>query len=409
MAATSGKLTALAIRNAGPGKHFDGLGLYVEVTPAGAKLWRWKYRFAGKEKRLSFGAWPEVSLAEARTRCEESRAQLRQGNDPADVKAGKAATARRKAEAGFPKVAAAWLAFKRAEWADETYRKAAFVIDTYLSPALRHRSIADLTTKQAADALADLARTAPTLAVKARQYLGGIVTYAIRQGLREEGRLLALRGALPKHAKGHIPAAVDVADVRAVLLAVDAYSVPVTRAALTLAMLTAQRPGVIAAMEWAEVDLDAAEWSIPAHKMKTGVAHLVPLAAQAVEVLRGMRAYTDGKQYVFPPLARQRTAHLHRDALSNALRRMGMQGKHATHGFRGMFRTVARERLRVDSDVLEAQLAHAKKGDVQKAYDRAQFVEERRTVAQQWADYLEALRKGAKVIPIKAAGGHRAR
>jgi integrase len=397
MAKESGKLTALAVKNAKPGKHFDGSGLYVEVTAGGSRLWRMKYRYAGKEKRLAFGAFPEVGIAEARDKAAKARALLRDGTDPNVAKAEKAAAAKRLAGSAFPLVATAWLAKMKSSWADETYRKATYVVETYLSPTLRRQSITTLTTKQAADALMDIP---PSLAAKARGYLGQIVNYAIHEGLREDGRLLVLRGVLPKTNKGHIPAAVDLADVRKLVKAVADYPITVTRAALTVAMLTAQRPGTVARMEWAEVDLDSGEWAIPAAKMKTKHAHIVPLSKQAVKTLTGMQAYTDGKQFVFPALYQQTTPHLHRDALSNALRKMGFAGKHATHGFRGMFRTVARERLSIPVDVLEAQLAHAKKDEIQKAYDRTQFLDERRKAVQKWADYLDALRadNGRKIL-----------
>ncbi len=191
--------------------------------------------------------------------------------------------------------------------------------------------------------------TAPTLASKARQYLGGIVTYAIRQGLREDGRLLSLRGAVPKHEKGNIPAATDPKEVTALLHAIDAYPTPVMRAALKLAMLTAMRPGLVAATRWTDIDLDAAEWSVPAAMMKTRRAHIVPLPTQALAVLREMQAYTKGHEYVFPPLARQQSEHLSRDAMITRCAEWAFQGRHATHGFRGMLRTMARERLGVDS------------------------------------------------------------
>ena len=150
--------------------------------------------------------------------------------------------------------------------------------------------------------------------------------YAIREGLREDGRLLSLRGAIGTHRTIHIPAATSPADVRKVALAVHSYGVPVTRIALQIAMLTAQRPGEVVSMEWKEVDLESAEWRIPAEKMKMRHQHIVPLSSQAIDLLQEMRAYTGGKQYVFPPLARQQTEHLHRDALSNALRRLGLKG-----------------------------------------------------------------------------------
>ena len=400
MAKEIDKLTVLGIKNAGPGKHFDGGGLYLEVLPSGSRIWRMKYRHAGKESRATFGHYPEVSLAKARDDRDKARALLRDGTAPNEAKAAKAETDKRAKGAAFPLVAAAWLAARKPEWAAETYRKAAYVVDTYLAPKLRRVSVTTLTSKQAADALATIP---PSLAAKARGYLGQIVAYAMRKELREDGRLLSLRGVLPKTSKGHIPAAVDVSEVRALVLAVASYEIPVTRAALTVAMLTAQRPGNVAAMEWSEVDLEAGEWIIPAAKMKGRVSHIVPLSRQAVEAVRGMLIYTDGQQFVFPALYRQTTPHLHRDSLSNALRKMGFQGRHATHGFRGMFRTMARERLNVAADVLEAQLAHAKRDEIQRAYDRAAFVKERKTIMQAWADYLDNLRESGNVVPIKRA------
>ena len=395
-----GKLTALTVKNAKPGKHFDGGGLYVHVMPTGAKYWRLKYRHAGREKVLALGVSPEVAIPEARDKADKARAQLRDGLDPAVVRAERKAKARQDADAAFQKVAEAWIAKSRTQWAPATLKKVEYIIGDYLTPVLRNQSIATLSSKVASDALGKIP---PTLAVMARSYLGRIVTYAIQEGLREDGKLLSLRGAVPKATKGHIPAAVDLADVRLVAQTVENYPIPVTRAALRLAMLTAQRPGNVVEMEWAEVDLDSAEWSIAAAKMKTRHAHIVPLSRQAVETLRAMLVYTDGKQYVFPPLARQITPHLHRDALSAALRRSGLQGTHATHGFRGMFRTVARERLNIAADVLEAQLAHAKKDEIQKAYDRTSFLSERHSAMQKWADYLEILRIGDNVVPIRKA------
>jgi integrase len=400
--ADSGKLTAVAIKAAKPGKHFDGGGLYLEVSEAGSRYWRLKYRFGGKEKRIAFGVFPEVSLAEARARRLLARAQLRDGKDPSVERARSVQAQQQNADAAFPKVAAAWLKFKKREWADSTYRKAEYITRTYLIPSLRHTSISTLSSKQASDVLSDMADKVPTLALKGRQYLGGIVEYAIRQGLRDDGRVLLLKGVVPRRERRHIPAATEQREVAAVAKAIDAYPVQVTRAALTLAMLTAMRPGIVASARWSEMDLEAAEWSVPGPRMKMRHAHIVSLPRQAIAALREMLPYTGGKEFVFPPLARQNTPHLHRDSLSAALRRMGFAGRHATHGFRGMLRTVARERLGIDPDILEAQLAHAKKGDVQKAYDRTTFGEPRRKAMQAWADYLDQLKSGdKKVVPMR--------
>lgn len=391
MAAASNRLTVPSIRYAGPGKHADGFGLYLEVSPTGGRYWRMKYRFGGREKRLAFGVFPEVSLAEARDRRDQARRLLRDGRDPGAIRAEAKAAARRVEQSGFEQVANLWLEHKRSGWAPETYRKAKYVTDTYLVPMLRRAPVATLSTKDAAAALGGVAKSAPALAAKARQYLQGIVQYAEQHGLRDDGRPLSLRGILPTHEKGHIPAATTLKAVTAVVRAIESYPTPVTRGALKLAMLTAMRPGVVASARWDEIDLEAMEWHVPGRRMKTRHDHIVPLPTQAIETLQAMRAYTEGREYVFPPLARQATLHLHRDALSAALRRLGFQGLHATHGFRGMLRTVARERLGIDADVLESQLAHAKRGDVQKAYDRTTFNAARREAMQAWADYLDGL------------------
>lgn len=393
-------LTELRIRNTKPVEReqrlYDGNGLYLSVMPSGARWWRVKYVFEGKERRAGIGSYPEVSLQQARGERDRIRARLREGRDPIAEKREARSATQRAQEGAFEVVAQRWLArklkgAKGKGWAPETYRKASYVVDAYLTPALRSQPIATLSTQTAAKVIEEIAEHAPNLAAKARQYLGGIVDFAIKKGLREDGRLLSLRGTVPHYQKGHIPAAIEPADIRAVVVAIDGYQSPVTRAALILAMLTAMRPGIVAAARWDEIDLEAKEWRVSAEKMKMGFAHIVPLPTQAVEVLRSMLPFSAGADYVFPPLARQKSPHLSRDSLSKALRDMGFQGKHATHGFRGMLRTAGRERLGFDIDVLEAQLAHAKRGDVQKAYDRTTFGEERRRAMQRWADYLDDL------------------
>ncbi len=403
-------LTELKIRNTKPGDReqrlYDGGGLYLSIAPSGARWWRLKYIVAGKERRTGLGAYPEVSLQQARLARDKVRAQLREGKDPIDQRRDARAAKQRETDGAFEKVAERWLARKASGakgkgWAPETHRKAKFVVQTYLNPALAGHPIATLATPQAAKVIEQIASHAPNLAAKARQYLGGIVDFAIKEGLREDGRLLSLRGTVPHYEKGHIPAAIEPADIRDVACAIDAHGSPVVRAALTLAMLTAMRPGIVASARWCEIDLEAKEWRVAADRMKMGFAHIVPLPDQAVEVLKAMQAFSAGGEYVFPPLARQKSPHLNRDSLSKALRDMGFQGRHATHGFRGMLRTAGRERLGFDIDVLEAQLAHAKRGDVQKAYDRTTFGDERREAMQKWADYLDALRASASVLPMK--------
>lgn len=397
------KLTATALRNPAPGRHWDGGGLYLEVTEEGGRYWRLKYRFGGKEKRLSLGVFPEVGLADARTAADAARRQIREGKDPGEERKAAKAAAARAVRGTVAAVAAEWLAFKGKTWAPATAKKAGFVVKTYVLPALGRERIDTLGSPVASAMLRRVATRAPMLARNARQYLQGIVAYAIAEGLREDGRVLMLGNALPKMDGGNIAAADRPDELAAVLAAVRKYPSPIMRAALLMCAYTAQRPGNIAAMRWEEIvtTKDGAEWRIPAERMKMRAAHIVPLSKQARAILEDMRAHTGGREFVFPPLSRQQNPHLHRDALSKALRSMGFQGRHATHGFRASFRTLARERLGVDGDVLETHLGHAKKDKVAAAYDRATHMPARVTAVQAWADYLDGLTTDGKVTPFR--------
>ena len=374
----------------------DGQGLALRIQPNGSKSWLFRYRrpITRKETFIGLGRYPDVSLAEARVKASRFRNKLHDGIDPGEERI---TNLREQRLRSFEAVAAAWLEFKRKGWASETHRKAEYVVNEYLIPKLRGKPIASLGTPDAAAALTFVAASSSNLAEKARQYLGGIIRYAIQQGLREDGRNLSLTGVLAPYTKGHIPAITKESGIGPLAHAIANYESDVTRCALTLTMLTAQRPGTIVGARWEDVDLEAAEWHIPAEQMKTKHAHIVPLPSQAIAMLVSLKEKTGSGDYLFPALSKQKTPHLHRDSLSKALRAMGFQGEHAAHGFRGMLRTVGRERLNIDIDVLEAQLAHAKKGDVQKAYDRTTFNEQRRLVMQAWADRIDKMREGANL------------
>lgn len=400
------RLTPSAVANAKPRtkpyKLVDGRGLFLLVTPNGSKGWRWKYRrpATGKENLLSLGTFPEVTLSSARKKLAKAREMLANGIDPSTEKTRRKAEERRESNSAFNLVAATWLERKRSGWADETYRKASYIIKKYLNPVIGDESVTTLTRAHAIKALLVMP---PSLARKARDCLNGVMLQAMDEGFREDGRMLNLRGALPKAEKGHMPAAVDIGQMRKVVKVIWDYPHPITRAALKIQLMTGQRPGNVVSMEWNELDLDTAEWSIPAAKMKTRIPHVAPLAHQSVQLIREMEVHTKGKRYVFPPLAQQQNEHLHRDTLSRTLRANGLKGLHVPHGGRASLRTMGRERLRLDSEVLDAQLAHAKKDDVQKAYVRTGLLDERRGAAQQWADYLESLLNENKVVPIRRA------
>lgn len=398
-------LTDTAIRNAKPGekprKLFDAGGLFLLLTPKGKRWWRLKYHYQGKEKLLSLGVYPHVTLAYARKQRDAAKTLLAQGIDPSEHRKAAREEERRATAGTFERTAEAWLAWKSKGWADESRRKAEYVVRTLLIRPLGSKSIESLTSRDVVPILRGMAEHAPDLAKKARQYMQAIALYAMREGLREEGRMLVLDGVLPTTVnKSHIPAAVLPEQAAAVMWAIANYPVEVTRAALRMCAYTGQRPGVVVSMQWDEIALSVGEWRIPAAKMKTRHVHIVPLPKQAQALLPAMRAYSGGREYVFPPLARQSTPHLHRDALSKALRSMGFAGKHATHGFRAMLRTLGRERLGIDSDILESQLAHAKRGEVLAAYDRTSFTEQRSEAMQRWADWLDQLARETGSEPI---------
>ena len=397
-------LTVTRINNAKPGDFplFDGGGLHL-IYRFERRQWRLRYtRPDGRENRIALGAFPEVSLKEARDKRDALRRKVADGIDPAAERAAKRAEARRAGQDTFKHYAEDWLKTKSDGWAESTRRKAELCVHNYLVPALGKSNVRDITSADVVKVLQGMVKHAPALTRKAAQAAQAIIRVAITAGAREDGRVLDLnlRDNLPAVEKGHYPAATLPAELGEVLRAMAAYPSEVTRAALLMCAYTGQRPGDVAAMRWQNVSGEV--WCIP--KTKTGHAHLVPLPKQAVDLLNGMQQFTAGRVYVFPPLARQKTPHLHRDALSKALREAGLRGKQTPHGLRASLRTLARERLGVAADVLEAQLAHAKKGEVAAAYDRTRFDEERQKVMQQWADYLDTLRdESNKVVPIRRA------
>jgi integrase len=421
-------LTELQINRAkAKSKHYalsDGNGLCLVVSAAGGKTWQVRYRLPDGTRPCpaTIGRYPSMTLAAARFRAVEVQRDARAGKVTAGAQRARrealdANSSERMAEeraaaqrqhASFRAVSGRWLAEKRPTWAPETHRKARLVVDSYLVPKIGDADMRTLETKDVRPVLVEMSARTPQLARKASQYVGSIVEHAINEGLRSDESALRLARTLPTFRSGHMPAVTDDdGQLGAVMRAIDAHGNRVVRAALLLASMTAMRAGVVASARWSEIDLEAGDWKIPgkepdgSNRMKTGQDFTTSLPMQAVEVLKEMHARSAGDEYVFPPQARQQTPHLSRDSLSLALRQMGFQGQHTTHGFRASLRTLGRERLGIDVDVLEAQLAHAPKDEVAAAYARVKFREKRREVMQAWADYLDELKESGKVIPFK--------
>lgn len=415
------QLTDKAIRSLKPRAKVytkpDGNNLHLRIAPSGAKSWQVRYLLPNGERgAVVIGDYPIMGAAEARVKTAEIHQAARTGAPiigqraadqaqrqtltAAEIAAQQAAEDAR--TYSFTALSGKWLEVMKPGWADESYRKARLVVQTYLQPEIGTLDMRTLRSKDVTTLLRGMAAKVPSLAKKAIQFLNGIVTYCIHEGIREDDQVLVLDGVLPSHKGGHIPAVTQEQGIGPLMRAIYAYEGFVVRSALLLTAWTTLRSGVVASARWAEMDLERAEWSIPGlddgfhetgkrkNRMKTGHAHVVSLPTQAIEMLREMQKFSGGAEYVFPAVGKMKNPHLHRDALSAALRGLGFGGKHAPHGFRAMLRTVARVKMKIDPDVLEAQLAHAKKDEIQSAYDRTMFDDERREVMQKWADYLDA-------------------
>lgn len=401
-------LTDTAIRKAKPAdkplRLFDGGGLYLEVSPAGGKLWRLKYRFGGKEKRLALGAYPDTSLAEARDRRDDARKLLANDTDPGEVKKAikvekaKAATI---AADTFEAVALTWLA--QQEGAEVTLRKSRWILETCLFPEIGNTPIAEVTPRALLDALRKVEATGKLeTAKRARIKAGQVFRWAILEGKAETDPTSSLRGALKAPKNKHHAAITDPARIGELLRAIDGFTgQPVTLAALRLAPLVFVRPGELRQAEWAEFDLEGALWRIPGERMKMKAAHIVPLSMQAVAILRELQPLTGDGRYVFPGL-RTINRPMSENTVNAALRRLGYGTNEMTgHGFR----SIAASRLNEmgwNADAIERQLAHAESNKVREAYTHAaQYLDERKRMMQGWADYLDELRIGGAVVPFK--------
>jgi integrase len=399
-------LTDTKIRNAKPKdkqyKLFDSGGLFLIVSPAGGKWWRFKYRYGGKEKLVSLGTYPEVSLAKARTKRDKAREQVADGIDPGQVrKAAKAAKSSN--ENTFEVIAREWHTKFSPTWTPGHAIAILRRLELNIFPWMGDRPILEIKAPEVLMALRRIeARGALESAHRVRIICGQVFRYAVATGRAEQDPTGALKGALPPRKSKHLAAITEPDKVGGLLRAIDGYQGSfVTKCALKLAPLFFVRPGELRQMEWTEIDLESAEWKIPAEKMKTGHPHLVPLARQAVDILKGIEPLTGGGRYVFPS-PRTPKRPMSNNGVLSALRRMGFEKDEMSgHGFRAMARTILDEVLQVRPDFIEHQLAHAVRDPLGRAYNRTTHLPERRRMMQTWADYLDGLKAGAKVIPIK--------
>lgn len=401
-------LSDSAIRSAKPSgkprRLFDAGGLYLEVSPAGGKLWRLKYRFGGKEKRLALGAYPVIGLKDARDKRDKARKLLDAGVDPSEQRKAEKAAGGERAANSFEVVAREWFAKQSTQWAPNHAGKIIARLERDLIPWLGARPIAEITAPELLKVLRRIEdRGALETAHRAVQNCGQIFRYAIQTGRAERDPAADLRGALTPWKPVHFASITDPVKVGELLRAMDAVRAGlIVKSALRLAPLLFVRPGELREAKWAEIDLDAAQWNIPAERMKMREPHLVPLSTQAVAILRDLHALTGTGPHVFPGRT-QRTA-MSNNAVRLALRRMGYEKDQMSgHGFRAMARTILDEVLHVRPDYIEHQLAHAVRDPNGRAYNRTAHLPERRAMMQQWADYLDTLKAGGNVVPLGRA------
>jgi len=399
-------LTDAKARNAKPKnnqfKLFDTDGLFLLVSPAGGKWWRFKYRLGGKEKLISLGTYPEVSLALARARRDEARGQVADGIDPSQArKALKAARVQN--ESTFEVVAREWHTKFTPTWTPGHAVTIKSRLEFNVFPWIGERPVNEIKAPELLMVLRRIeSRGAFETAHRIRSICGQVFRYAVATGRAERDPAADLRGALPPVKPKHHSAITDPEKVAGLLRAIDSYQGSlVTKCALRLAPYLFVRPGELRQMEWAQINLEAGEWNIPAEKMKTRQPHLVPLAHQSLEILRELHPLTGTGKYVFPnPRTSKRP--MSNNTVLAALRRMGFEKEEMTgHGFRAMARTILDEVLQFRVDFIEHQLAHAVRDPNGRAYNRTAHLAERRKMMQTWADYLDGLKAGAKVIPLR--------
>lgn len=402
------KLKEVAIRSAKPGpkpyKLSDGGGLFLLINPNGSKLWRLKYRAAGKEKLLAVGAYPDVPLANARDSREKARRLLAAGGDPGVHKRTEKARTRAAAANSFEAVAKEWLALKVDELAPVTFNKARWMLEAFAYPHIGGQPLDEIEPADVLVALRAVEKRGKLETVhRLKGRISEVFRYAIADSRAKTDPTRDLRGAIKqKRQVKHHAALTDPKDVAELLRAMDAYfGTAETCAALKLAPLLFVRPGELRAAQWPQFELEGPTPSWRYFVTKTKTPHIVPLSAQAVEILRDLQPLTgagvpgkpDAPRFLFPS-GRTRERSMSENTVNAALRRIGYTGEQMTgHGFRAMARTLLAE-MGWKPDAIERQLAHKASGPLGAAYDRAQFLDERRKMMQAWADYLDGLKRG---------------
>lgn len=417
MGGSINKLTDLAVRNTKPANKprriSDGGGLFLEIRPNGSKYWRLAYRFNKKQKLLAIGVYPQVTIQAAREHARIARGHLAAGRDPGLLR--RIAKEANTSENTFQAVSVEWLEKFKHEWTESHYKGISGRLKRELYPWIGERAVNEITAPELLSCLRRIEKRGHLEnAHRALTNAGQVFMYAIATGRAERNPAADLKGAIPRPRVKHMATILEPEQVGILMAAIENYSgSPVTRCALQLTAHVFLRSKEIRFAEWSEIDFDKQEWRIPMAKMKGKKRdkeasptsfHIVPLSRQVIAILKEVQALTGEGRYVFPGL--RGTKPISDATMTNALRRMGY-GKDElhVHGFRAMARTLIRQELGFDEEPIERQLGHAVKGPLGAAYNRADFIQERKKMMQAWADYLEGLKAGRekKVVPIRQA------
>ena len=402
-------LTDIAVRNAKPDNSKtirlkDDRGLYLEISPAGGKWWRLRYWFKGKENRLSLGVYPDISLKEARERRDEARKLLANGVDHSIARKAQLSSVSADQET-FQLIAEEWFEKFKHTWTENTAKTNIERLRKDIFPFIGGRPIREITAPELLAVLRRIeSRGAVETARRDLQKCGQIFRYGVATGRAERDVAADLRGAIAPPKRRHFASIHEPKEVGELLRAIEGYKGGfVTCCALKLAPLTFVRPGELRHAEWSEIDLENGEWRIPAARMKMKEKHIVPLSTQAQAVLEELFPLTGTGRYVFPG-ERSYARPMSENTVLAALRRLGYdKGEMTGHGFRSMASTILHEQG-WPSEVIERQLAHGDRNKIRASYNFAQHLPEHRRMMQAWADYLDALREGWKVVPIFQAG-----
>ena len=410
MARQTKPLSDVQIRNSKPVegktvKIFDGDGLFLMISPSGSKGWRFKFRLHGKERLMSFGTYPEISLLEAREKRLEARKLVAKGIDPIQVKQQQAQLQRDIHENTFQRVAEEWLPLQK-DLADSTRKMIQARLDRDIYPAIGKLPISSIKPKIILDGVIRPMeqRGAGVLSRRVKSIMSQVFAYAVGCEYVDRNPTADIAGLLQKIDRGHMAAVTDPGELSALLKSIDGYEGSLSvKCALQLLPLLFVRPGELRTMRWQDIDLDAKEWRFVAPKTKT--ERIVPLSRQSIEILEKLKPLTGQLQLCFPSI-RSVMKPLSNNTFNAAFRRMGYDQQTVTaHGFRATARTIMDEVLQQRVDLIEHQLGHTVKDALGRAYNRTSHLPERHKMMQRWADYLDMLKAGGKVIPLRRNDG----